>query len=235
MCNDTHGSNLSPMLADTILQTNHTHNEMLSHYNHIVIGSFKDIVQTVDTNNLLAVLQSLKELNFILANRAPELSALYGFPLEPWQVPAEEIPDVVHAYLNRPTANATEHSSGGRPRTRDTQLYRPSRQSLPVPRYNSHANRSDSFHHSNRARSSFQSRYGDRDRCHMYSSPTDQYQHSQANNPYHNSPHIANDINTLNTSELIGLLQSQIICLQSQSPQQSTFNSIKNIGQNEQS
>ena len=31
---------------------------MLSHYDHIVIGCFKDIFQTVDTNNLSAVLQA---------------------------------------------------------------------------------------------------------------------------------------------------------------------------------
>ena len=56
---------------------------MLSHYNHILIGCFKDIFQTVDTNNLSIVLPTLQELNFILANRAPELSAHYGTPLEP--------------------------------------------------------------------------------------------------------------------------------------------------------
>ena len=58
-------------------------NEMLSHYNCILIGYFKDIVQSVDTNNLAAVLQALKELNFMLANRAPELAAHYCMPLEP--------------------------------------------------------------------------------------------------------------------------------------------------------
>ena len=57
---------------------------MLSHYNQIVIGCFKDIFQTEDTNNLSAVLHAHMELNFMLANRAPELSAHYGFPLEPW-------------------------------------------------------------------------------------------------------------------------------------------------------
>ena len=66
-----------------MLRTHHAHNEMLSHYNRIVVGSFKEIFQGVDTKNLQAVLQALKELNFILANRAPELSAHYGFPLEP--------------------------------------------------------------------------------------------------------------------------------------------------------
>ena len=55
---------------------------MLSHYNHILIGCFKDIFQSVDTNNLATVLQALKELNFMLANRAPELEAYYGIPLK---------------------------------------------------------------------------------------------------------------------------------------------------------
>ena len=66
-----------------MLQTHHAHNKMLNHYNHIVVGCFKEIFQEVDTNNLPAVLQALKELNFIVANRAPKLSAYYGFPLEP--------------------------------------------------------------------------------------------------------------------------------------------------------
>ena len=80
---DTHSSDLFPIHTETMLQTHHTHNEMLGHYNQIVIGCFKDIFQMVDTNNLSAVLQVLKELNFILANRAPEFSAHYCFPLEP--------------------------------------------------------------------------------------------------------------------------------------------------------
>ena len=62
-----------------------THTEMLNHYNHIVVGSFKEIFQGVDTNNLPAVLQALEELNFIPANRAPELTVHYGFPLESYQ------------------------------------------------------------------------------------------------------------------------------------------------------
>ena len=72
------------------------------------MGCFEDIFQTVDTNNLPAVLQALKELNFILANRAPESSAPYGFPLEPWQVSAEEVPDFISMYLHRPAANSAE-------------------------------------------------------------------------------------------------------------------------------
>ena len=60
----------------------HARNEMLSHYNRIVIGCFKDIFQSVDMNNLAAVLHALKELNFVLANRAPELTAHYNMLLE---------------------------------------------------------------------------------------------------------------------------------------------------------
>ena len=51
-------------------------NEMLTHYNRIVIGSFKEFFQSINTNNLAEVLQALKELNFVLANKAAEL-ALY--------------------------------------------------------------------------------------------------------------------------------------------------------------
>ena len=115
---DTHSSDLSSIHTETMLQTHCAHNEMLSHYNCIVIGCFKDIFQTVDTNSLSAVLQALNELNFILANRAPELSAHYGFPLEPQQVSTEEVPNFIGAYLYRPAADTTEHSSRGRPSTR---------------------------------------------------------------------------------------------------------------------
>ena len=169
--NDTHSSDPSPIQTETMLQTHCTHNEMFSHYSRIVVGCFKEIFQTVDTNNLTAVLQGLKELNFILANRAPELSAHYGFPLEPQQISADEVPDFISAYLHRPTANPVQHSNRGRPRTRGNQQYRPSRQSLPVPRYNRQTNRSDAYPHFNRATSSYQSRYSDRDRHHSYSSP----------------------------------------------------------------
>ena len=47
---------------------------MLTHYNRIVI-LFQGFFQSIDTNNLAEVLQALKELNFVLANRAPELAA----------------------------------------------------------------------------------------------------------------------------------------------------------------
>ena len=79
--NDTHNLGLFPMHTEAMSSSSCTHNEMLSHYNHIFIGCFKDIFQSVDTNNLSTVLQALKELNFILANRAPKLAAHYGLPL----------------------------------------------------------------------------------------------------------------------------------------------------------
>ena len=121
---------------------------MLNHYNCIVVGCFKEIFQGVDTNTLSAVLQALRELNSILANRPPRLSAHHDFLLEPQQTSAEEIPEFISAYLNRPTANPPKHSSRGRPRTRGNHQYRSSRKSLPVPRYNYHerhrqTNRSD--------------------------------------------------------------------------------------------
>ena len=60
--NDTHNLGLFPMHTEAMSSNPHTHNEMLSHYNCIFIGCFKDIFQSVDTNNLSAVLQALKEL-----------------------------------------------------------------------------------------------------------------------------------------------------------------------------
>ena len=167
-----------------MLQTHHTHNEMLSHYNCNEVGCFKDIFQTVDPNNLPGFLQALKELNFILASRAPKLSTHYGFPLEPQQVSAEEVPDFVSAYLHRPTANSAKHNSRGRPRTRGNQHYRPSRQSLPVPRYNRQTNWSDAYPHSHRPRTSYQSGHSDMDRCDSYSSSKYQHLHNQVGHSY---------------------------------------------------
>ena len=83
---------------------------MFNHYNHIVVGCFKEIFQGVNTNNLHAVLQAMKELNFIQANRAPKLSAHYGFPLEPHQISAEEVPDFVSTYLSGPATNPLDHN-----------------------------------------------------------------------------------------------------------------------------
>ena len=78
MCNN-------PFLHKNLFQDS-VRNEMLTHYNRIVIGSFKEFFQSINTNNLAEVLQALKELNFMLANRAPELAAHYNMPLEPCQI-----------------------------------------------------------------------------------------------------------------------------------------------------
>ena len=79
-------------------------NEMLTHYNRIVIGCFKEFFQSINTNNLAEVLQALKELNFMHANRAPELAAHYNMSLELCQITAEEVPDLVRAHLHCNTA-----------------------------------------------------------------------------------------------------------------------------------
>ena len=198
---------------------------MLSHYNHILIGCFKDIFQSEDTNNLAAVLQALKELIFMLANRAPELAAHYGMPLEPHQVSVEEVPDFVSAYLNRPTTYNIEHSSRGRARARGVQHNRYKRQSSPVPRYNQQSHRSDVHCHSNTDRLYNQTSYNSRNRCHLHSSLN--HLHNVPINPYNSSNVQHNiDMHSSNTSDILGSLQSQLLGLQMQPLQQSTLNSI---------
>ena len=92
-------------------------NEMLIHYNCIVIGSFKEFFQHIDTNNLEEVLKALR----VLANRAPELALYYNMELEPRQITVEEVPDLVRAHLNQNTAYNAEYSAGGRPHSRGNQ------------------------------------------------------------------------------------------------------------------
>ena len=102
-------------LSKKDLCQNSAQNEMLTHYNRIVIGCFKDLFQSMDTNNLAEVLQALKELNFTLANRALALAAHYNMALEPHQSSAEEVPELVKAYLHCGTAYNPKHSIRGRP------------------------------------------------------------------------------------------------------------------------
>ena len=200
---------------------------MLSHYDCILIGCFKDIFQSVDTNNLATVLQALKELNFMLANRAPELAAHYGMLLEPHQVSAEEVPDFVNAYLNRPTAYNSEYSSRGRPRTRGVQNSRYTRQSSPVPRDNQLSCRSDVHSHSNTDRLYNQTSHNNRNRHHSHSSLN--HSCNVPNNPCHNISNMQCnvDMHSSNASDILGSLQSQILGLQIHLLQQSTLNSIK--------
>ena len=112
----------TPSLHGGLFQ-NSTHNEMLTHYNKVVICCFKDFFQSVNMNNLAEVLQALKELNFMLANRAPELAAHYNMMLEPCQISAEEVPDLVKAHLHHATAYNPEQSIRGRPHSRGNQYY----------------------------------------------------------------------------------------------------------------
>ena len=98
-----------------MLRMHHAHKKMLNHYNCRVVGCFKEIFEVVDTNSLQAVLQALKELNFILANRSPKLSTHYGFPLEPHQISARDVPDFVSVYLSRPTTLPVDDSNRRRP------------------------------------------------------------------------------------------------------------------------
>ena len=126
-------------------------NTMLTQYNQIVIGSSKEFFQSVDTNNLSEVLQALKELNFMLANRALELVCYYNMPLEPCQITTEEVPDLVRAHLHHNSAYNPENSIWGRPHARGNPYHRYARQSSPLPRYQVHYDRSDNHVYSNRS------------------------------------------------------------------------------------
>ena len=66
--NVEHGDICNNMSPHETLYENSIRNTMLTQYIRIVIGSFKEFFQLVDTNNLSEVLQALKELNFMLAN-----------------------------------------------------------------------------------------------------------------------------------------------------------------------
>ena len=191
---------------------------MLTHYNRIVIACFKDFFQSIDTNNLAEVLQALKELNFMLANRAPELAAHYNMALELHQISIEEVPNLVKAHLHHNTAYNPEHNIRGRPCSRGNQYHQYNRQSSLLPRYSQQSQRSDAHFHPNR----------------NYSN-THHHINSQCNSPWPvtNTPNTCNNqVNTIttqspNNSDLIGCLQSQILGLQTQALQQSMLNSIK--------
>ena len=158
----------------------------------------------------------------MLANRAPELAAHYSIPVEPQEVSAEEVPDFVNAYLYRPTGNTTEHSSTERQRTRGNHHYRYNRQSSALPKYNQQASRLDVhvYSHNNKAYN--------RNRCN--SSLSVNISHHTTNNSHNNignMQHSTSDMHPSNTTEILGLLQSQILGLQTHPLQQSMLNSIK--------
>ena len=110
-----HNVHYTPQSLHGDLFQNSARNEMLTHYNRIIIGCFKDFFQSVNTNNLAEVLQAIKDLNFMLANRAPELAAHYNMALELHQISAEDIPNLVKAHLHHTTAYNAEHSIRGSP------------------------------------------------------------------------------------------------------------------------
>ena len=201
-------------------------NEMLTQYNCIVIGSFKEFFQHVNMNSLAEVFKALRELNFVLANRAPELASYYNMELEPRQITAEEVPDLVRAHLNRNTAYNTEYSTRRRPCSRGNQHHWYSQQSSPIPRYNQHSERSDNCFYSNR-------NYSNSYHC----------TYSQHNSPHtvRNTPSISNNLVNVvgaqspNNPNIIESLQSQILGLKTQALQQSMLNSIKNIDGNNKS
>ena len=114
-------------------------NEMLTHYNQIVMGSFKEFFQSIDMSNLAEVPKALSELNFVLANRASELASHYNMELKWRQITTEEVSNLVRAHLNHNTAYNLEHSTRGRPYSRGNQHHWYSQQSLPLLRYNQHS------------------------------------------------------------------------------------------------
>ena len=124
---------------------------MLTQYNRIVTGSFKEFFQSVDMNNLSEVLQALKELNFMLGNRVPELACYYNMPLEPCQITTEEVPDLVRAHLHHSSAYNQEHNVRGRPHVRGNPYHRYAWQLSPLPRYQGHYERSDNCIYSKRS------------------------------------------------------------------------------------
>ena len=201
-------------------------NEMLTHYKRIVIGSFKEFFQSFNTNNLAEVLQALKELNFILAKRAPELAAHYNMPLEPHQITTEEVPNIVRAHLHCNSAYNPEHSIRGRLHSQGNQYHQYSQQSSLLLRYNQHSERSDTHFHLNR-------NYGNILPC----SDSQCNSSKTVRNTPNTSNNQANAIITQspNNSDILGCLQSQIFGLQTQALQQSTLNSLKIFNGNNKS
>ena len=190
----------NPSLHKNLFQDS-VRNEMLTHYNRNVIGCFKEFFQSVNTNNLAEVLQALKELNFVLANRTPELASHYNMALELYQITADEVPDLVRAHFHCNTTYNPEHSIRGRPHCRGNQYHWYSWESSPLLRYNQQSERSDTHLHSNR-------NYGN----------THHHIISQHNSPrtVRNTPNTSNNqANTItmqspNNSNIIGCLQSHV-------------------------
>ena len=128
----------------------------------------------------------------------------YNIELEPREITTEEDPDLVRADLNQNTAYNAEYTVRGRPQPRGNQHHWYNQQSLPIPRYNQHSERSETHFHSNR-------NYGN----------TYHYTNSQHNLPLNvrNTPTSSNNsvkviaTQSPNNSNIIENLQSQILGL----------------------
>ena len=125
--NVEHGNMHDNPSAHETLYEDSIRNTMLTQYNRIVIGSFKEFFQSVDT------------------------ACYYNMPLEPCQITTEEVPDLVRAHLHHSLAYNLEHSVRGRPHIRGNPYYRYVWQSSPLPRYEVHYKRSDNHVYSNRS------------------------------------------------------------------------------------
>ena len=140
--------------------------------------------------------------------------------LEPYQISAEKVPDLVKAHIHHATAYNPDHSIRGRPHSRGNQYHWYNRQSSPLPRYNQQEQRSDAHFHPHPNRNYSNTHYHNNSKC---NSPCPiRHAHNTSSNQVN-----AIGFQSPNTSDLIGSLQSQILGLQMQVLQQSTLNSIK--------
>ena len=139
-------------------------------------------------------------------------------PLEPCQITAEEVPDLVRVHLYHSSAYNLESSIRGRPHMRGNPYHRYAWQSSLLPRYQAHYERSDSHVYSNR---SFYNTHTCNNSQHV-SSKTFRNTPNNSNNQI-NSIHVQSPKN----SNILGFLQSQILGLQTQDLQHSLLNSIK--------
>ena len=162
----------------------------------------------------------------MLANRAPKLASHYNMPLEPHQITAEEVPDLVRAHLHHSSAYNPEHSVRGRPHVRGNPYHWYAWQSSPLPRYQAHYERSDNHVYSNR---SFNNSHTHNNARHV--SP------QTVRNTPNTSNNQVNSINiqSPNNSNILGCLQSQILGLQTQALQHSALNSVKIFNGNNKS
>ena len=102
--------------------------------------------------------------------------------LEPHQISAEEVPDLVKAHLHHATAYNPEQSIRGRPHSRGNQFHWYNRQLSLLLRYNQQAQRSD---------------------AHFHSHPNRNYDNTHYhNNNKHNSPHPTRHTHNTSNSQV---------------------------------